>query len=160
MRLDLSDRHLWAKTVRELALSTLVPAPRSLAIFGSFAGGTLHDASDIDVLILGNTLPKLPYERAKWFNPLRKAYQQWHLAAGRDPFPVLAPLILTEESWLDAIALRLSVSQQCWTLWDDGFLSQSLNEATDWIRQGKWTRQDVPSGGWFWIEQKDPGSAA
>jgi hypothetical protein len=55
---------------------------------------------------------------------------------------------------------HLSLSQQCWTLWDDGFLAQSLNEASDWIHSGKWISEDVSSGGWFWIRQKDKGSAA
>jgi|GEM_PF-2834401 len=160
MGLDISERHLRAKEIRELALNHLTPRPRSIAIFGSFAGGTVHEASDIDLLILGDDPPRVPYDRAKWFNPLRKAYQNFHLQAGRDSFPVLAPLILTETAWLEATALRLSLSQQCWTLWDDGFLAQSLHEASDWIRSGKWIREDVSSGGWFWIRQKDKGTAA
>lgn len=146
-----SDRQDVAAWIRDACIHNLRPLPRSVAIFGSFAGGGLEPESDIDLLLIGNEIPKKPFEKARWFNPLRKLFVEEHDKMFPGLPSVLTPVFMSEQGWIDAEGLRLSVSQRSWILWDDGFLSQSLLEASDWIRMGRWRKEETASGGWFWV---------
>ncbi|PWU21112.1 MAG: hypothetical protein C5B49_03095 [Bdellovibrio sp.] len=146
-----ADRFSLAAQIRDLCLLHLNPRPRSIAIFGSFAGGVLHETSDIDLLLIGDSIPRKPFQRAQWFLPVRLAFQK-EAATQFSAFPsILSPVFLSEEGWREAVGLRLSLSQQAWILWDDGTLSSTLSESAGWIASGLWRREDVVSGGWFWI---------
>lgn len=145
-----------ASWLRDNALKLLLPRPRSLAIFGSFAGGVINPQSDIDLLLIGDDIPKRPLARAHWFNPLRREFSNiGHQFPGLPE--VLSPVYFSENGWNDTIGLKLSISQQSWILFDDGYLSQSLRETSELISQKKWIREDVPTGGWFWIP-RDPAA--
>jgi predicted nucleotidyltransferase len=148
---DLHRRFELARWLGDSSLDQLKPVPRSIAIFGSFAGGILTPVSDIDLLLIGDQIPKKPFDRAKWFNPLRKAFVDHRDQSFPDLPEILSSVTMTEKSWIDAIGLQLSVCQNAWILRDDGFLSHSLAEASRSIARGDWTREDVSTGGWFWV---------
>lgn len=157
MTVTMQERYKVAAWLRDACLQELKPNPRSIAIFGSFAGRALRKESDIDLLIVGDSIPKKPFARAKWFNPVRKKFIEEHKRFYSECPTILSPVFISERGWTDAVSLRLSVSQEGWTLWDDGFLSESLVEAARWIRVGTWERVDAQSGGWFWIK-KEPAA--
>ncbi len=154
-RLSDRDRLEITAWLRDEILASLSPRPRSIAIFGSFAAGTLHEASDIDLLLAGDRIPRKPYERSRWFFPIHEKWQ--NLRISRFPFAprTLSPLILSEKGWLESIGLRLSLSGCTWTLYDDGWLSTSLNESEEWIRKGLWHKETLKHGGWVWIPSGD-----
>lgn len=126
----------------------LSPKPRSVAIFGSFARGC-GSANDLDILLVGDGIPRRPFERAKWSTAL---IRDWHDYANAHNFPKgLSPLILSEQGWLDSVGLRLSLSEDALILWDDGFLGVSLSESREWIGKGVWHKRQLNDGGWIWI---------
>lgn len=131
-----------------LALSS---RPRSLAIFGSFATENWRQAHDVDLLIVGDSIPRRPSERSAYIQPV---VSEWRRKVAQERLPVpptLSPLFLSEQGWVGSFGLRLSLSEKSWILWDDGFLSDSLEEARKWRSDGKWRKQPIPSGGFFWI---------
>lgn len=143
------ELHYAAGWVRQKAQELLNPQPRCLALFGSFPKGTFTADSDIDILLVGDDIPRKPYERTLWVSPLVRAIRHqinlpWMPKA-------VAPLLLTEKGWLDSIGLRLSLSSHAWILLDDGFLSASLLDSADAIRRGDWVRRGLSDGGWLWI---------
>ncbi len=143
-----------AAEIREIANRFLSPKPRSLAIFGSFAGGSLHETSDIDILLIGDDIPHKPYDKTTWFSPLREHWRATQKALYPTCPKALSPLVLPSSAWMDSIGLRLSLSSSCWVLWDDGVISFALEEARAWIRSGRWRKKDLPRGGWVWIPKE------
>lgn len=135
--------------LRDEALRLLRPVPRAIAVFGSFAGGTLRSESDIDLLLVGDSIPRSPAGRTRWFLPLS---DHWRAERPWQEAPVgLSPLFLTEKGWRESIGLRLSLSERCWILFDDGTLSMGIAEARAAIHRGDWSRRLLPDGGWAWI---------
>lgn len=131
------------------------PFPESVALFGSFVSATLHPDSDIDILLIGDSIPRKPFEKAVWLMPL---VEKWREVQSKEflSFPrVLSPLTLSRQGLLDSVGLRLSLATQCWILTDSGFLSSALNEATRWLSEGKWKRQPLEHGGWVWMPFKE-----
>jgi hypothetical protein len=144
-----ADRYRVCAWLRDEALGLLRPAPRGIAVFGSFAGGALRPESDLDLLLVGDAIPRRPAARSSWFLRLSNRWR------GERPWPeapvTLSPLTLTERGWQESIGLRLSLSERCWILLDDGTLSAGLEEAREAIHRGDWTRHPLPDGGWAWI---------
>ena len=153
------QRFLLAAWIRDCCAHKLSPRPRCVALFGSFCGGQLGPESDIDLLLIGDQMPSRSYQRALYLEPVRKAFSHEQANAFPNLPAIISPLFLTEKSWIDAVGLRLSASQQAWIVQDDGFLSESLEEACKWIRTGEWTREDVTTGGWFWVPKQSKGGA-
>ncbi|MGK5088312.1 nucleotidyltransferase domain-containing protein [Bdellovibrionota bacterium FG-2] len=147
--MDLALRQLSGAWLRDHALSLLNPRPRCLAVFGSFSAGTLHAESDFDVLVIGDQIPKRPFARTQWFFPLAELWRS-NRPDPTAPFSI-APLFISEAGWRGSIGLRLSLAQNCWILWDDGFLSESLEESRKWINNGDYHKKTTPDGGWMWI---------
>lgn len=147
------SRYDAANWIREAVLN-LNPRPRALAIFGSFCRGEEVPANDVDLLIIGDSLPRRPGDRSKWIQPVVSGWR--HEVTGRGwPFPMtLSPLFLSEEGWRNSFGLRLSLSEKAWILLDDGTLVDSLDEARKWREEGKWRKELIPSGGFFWIPSK------
>ncbi len=137
-----------ARWLRDTTLQLLDPQPASLALFGSFAKGNWTAESDLDLLVVSDT-PRLPYDRTLWISPLLKAWRT--RVANQDPKIPLSPLFLSKAGLENSIGLRLSLSDHAWILWDDGYLSAQLHEASDQIRKGLWWRKDLPDGGWLWV---------
>ncbi|OFZ82128.1 MAG: hypothetical protein A2583_07365 [Bdellovibrionales bacterium RIFOXYD1_FULL_53_11] len=144
-----------ASAIRDMALNLLNPKPDVVAIFGSFASNSLHSDSDIDLLFVGDSIPRKPYDRSKWIIPL---IDEWRRIQP-ERFPtlprVVSPMILSKEGIINSTGLRLSMCNQSLILFDSGLLSSLLNEASEWIRAGEWKRRNLPHGGWAWIPKRD-----
>ncbi len=151
--MDLNERQKVCQWIQEQANQLLLPRPRCIAIFGSFASGALRETSDIDILLIGDSIPRSPYERSQWFLPFNQAWrrQRPHPQAPQS----CSPLMTSEAGWLGSLGLRLSLSENCWILMDDGFLSDSLREAREWIHQGLWHKRLLSKGGWMWIPRDE-----
>jgi predicted nucleotidyltransferase len=136
-------------------LLVLSPVPRSIALFGSFTTPQWKDAGDVDLLIVGNNLPRRPSERSAYIQPVVSKWRRF-VAENQKVYPqTLSPLFLSEQGWLGSIGMRLSLSECSWILWDDGFLNESIEECRRLRDQGKWRKQTIASGGFFWIPAKD-----
>lgn len=133
--------------IREQALSLLNPPPRSLALFGSFVRQELRPTSDVDVLCIGDQIPRSPSERSSWFFGLSGVWREKFSEFGHP----LSPLILSEEGWKDSVGLHLSLCQEAWIVWDDGWISHFLQQAQKAIQRGDWSRKETKDGGWLWI---------
>lgn len=152
-------QHQAAAWIRDKLITLPGTKPRSVALFGSAVRGQLRCDSDIDLLLIGEGIPRKAFLRAQWISPLLQAWRntrlQWNM-----PYS-LSPLMLSEAGWTASIGLQLSLCGQAWVLWDDGFLSASLNTAAQLIQEGYWVKRNFPSGGWAWIPVNiQKGSAA
>ena len=139
--------------IRDKILECLHPRPRAIALFGSFARGQLHAASDIDVLLIGDEIPKKPYDRAVWFHPVSTSWDA--CSAGFGLKHSLSPLFVSSEGWLNSMGLRLSLCEQLLILLDDGFLSDSMHESRKEIYEKKWIRRETEDGGWLWFPMEE-----
>lgn len=143
-----------ARWICEESLNLLSPTPASIALFGSSVSGTLHESSDIDLLIVSDVLPSRPYDRSIWIDPVVRAWRGAQKIRFKHLPRVLSALLISKAGFNDSLGLRLSLSQHCMILHDDGFLEESLKEAKKWVLDGKWTRRDLKHGGWAWIPNK------
>lgn len=139
--------------IRDYALKALTPLPRSLAVFGSFVRGDMGPVSDIDVLCVGNAIPRRPFQRTEWFFSLSNAWRHYGEPSALRKHPI-SPVYLTCDGWSNSIGLRLSLCHEAWILWDDGLLSVTLEESRRLIERGDWSRKDTADGGWLWIPKE------
>jgi len=126
-----------------------------LAIFGSFVTQSLGPDSDIDLLILSDDLPVPAYDRSCWVRPLISKWREVQKAEFPNFPRVLSPLMISSSGFGASTGLRLSLSQNAWILWDDGYLSSLLSESNQWIQSGKWERRNLAHGGWVWIPKEE-----
>ena len=123
--------------------------PRCIAVFGSFARGDYKAESDLDLLLIGDQLPRRPFARGAAFGPIST---DWRTHPDFSSFPkALSPFYISEKGWLESSGLRLSLSTEAWILHDDGLLGQSLAEARSWVAQGLWFKKPLSDGGWLWV---------
>lgn len=147
--ISLEARIRSAQWLRQKCLELLTPAPRCIALFGSFARGDLRPDSDLDILLVGDQIPLTPWERSQWFFPVSKAWRDQR--PEREAPEAISPLILSEEGLAGSIGIKLSLSDHAWILWDDGTLSQQLHAASQSISSGLWERVPMADGGWAWV---------
>ena len=121
MKIDLTARYAICSKLRDACLENLTPRPRSIAVFGSFAGGILGPSSDIDLLLIGPDLLVKPAERARWFAPTHSLIHSTILKpSSAPPISPLCPngIALATLGKPTTIGIRMFVA-----LWDDGFLA-------------------------------------
>ncbi|MGK5089776.1 hypothetical protein WDW86_19670, partial [Bdellovibrionota bacterium FG-2] len=82
--------------------------------------------------------------------------QSWRKQRPHPQAPLsCSPLMISETGWLGSVGLRLSLSENCWILKDDGFLSESLREARSWIQESLWRKNMLSKGGWMWVPKDE-----
>ncbi len=84
--------------------------PRCVALFGSVVRSSWKPESDFDLLLIGDRIPRRPFERGDLFGPIST---EWRAHPLFKSLPrALSPLYLSEQGWLDSSGLRLSLSSE------------------------------------------------
>ena len=115
----------------------------ALAFFGSCARGEGTEASDIDVLLIAEELPRHPWERGRLiYRPIKEP--SWGRIA------VLARTV--EEFTADVSPLHLDLAEDAIIIYDpQGFLTAKLDRVQELIEEAGLVRERT-SGGlvWWW----------
>jgi hypothetical protein len=127
----------------------------SLVLYGSRARGTHRDDSDIDVLVVIETLPRDRAGRHALIRPIKQAVDRDHAAARGRPAPHLAYIVKTPEEASHHAPLYLDMTQDAVLVWDrDGFFADVLDRLRR--RMAELGSRRVWLGeGWYWILKPD-----
>lgn len=129
----------------------------TVAIFGSWARRAATPLSDIDVLLIVEELPRSRWERLDQFEEIDEATKmaRARLWGGKNPRPLLTPVIKTPEEIHAGSPLFLDMTDWCKILWDrDEFFRNYLAGLKRRMKK-LGTRRRWVKGGYYWEYKPD-----
>jgi len=130
----------------------------SVVLFGSFARGDFHERSDIDLLIVVESLPESKFERSRIFDEavwdeLRDDLKELRrMGCLSQPMPIMK----TREEAEYRSPLYLDMTEDAVILYDKGgFFEAVLEGMRKRLRELGARRKRLKSGGWYWDLKPD-----
>lgn len=142
------------KIVLEATLEVYGNRLVSLAVFGSVGRGTPRPDSDIDLLLVAESLPRGRVRRMAEFERVEEivASRTGHFKYIR---PDLSPVIKTKDEVLQGSFLFLDLVEDAKILYDrGGFLTRYLAALKEKLHQ-MGAKRIYHKGSWYWILKED-----
>ncbi len=128
----------------------------SLVVFGSVARGEARKDSDIDLLLVIDSLPKSRLERQQEFIGIEKALENYLDELSGQSYSIsLSPILLTPEEALKVSPLYLDMVEDAFIVNDkDDFFGKVLDKLRDRLRQLGSKRIRMGKK-WYWVLKPD-----
>jgi uncharacterized protein len=142
--------------VRQACLAHYGDRLTSLAVFGSVARGTMRPDSDVDLLVVVNSLPWGRLARVRDFEAVEAAAAEVLSSAAREGIQItLSPVFKTPEEVQKGSLLFLDMVDQAVILYDrDRFLRRYLDHLKARL-EALGARRVYRRGGYYWLLKPD-----
>ncbi|MEM4311411.1 MAG: nucleotidyltransferase domain-containing protein [Nitrososphaerales archaeon] len=141
-------------------IEELGPKLRSIVLFGSLARGKAKPESDIDLLVVADSLPERYSERVKIISKVKNFWQLDHLILKlwkeKGIYTNLDILLITKEEagmihpfYLDMVDEGILILDK------DEIMAKKIKEVKDRLREIGAIKIVEPEGSWYWILPKE-----
>lgn len=130
----------------------------SIVLFGSLASSRTRPESDIDLLIVAESLPKSYSDRLKLFREIVREVEGERIKLWREKgvYPLIDPILLTPDEARSTQPFYLDLIENSLIIYDrDGFMRKKLAELRKRLSELGSRRVTLPDGSWYWILKPD-----
>ena len=126
----------------------------SIVLFGSLASGKTRPESDIDLLVVAESLPESYSDRLKLFREIVHEIEDERIKLWREKgvYPLIDPILLTPDEALSTQPFYLDLLENSLIIYDrDEFMRRKLEELRKRLNELGSRKVTLPDGSWYWV---------